>query len=86
MIVDKVEIFYCFVKKKKLKLIHGLFFAYQNTRAFKEVAIIHHPHVGEYASGFITSSLVLPVVSYALDILEDALDILEVELILKHST
>jgi len=62
-----------------LKLIHGLFFAYHNTRAFKEVAIIRHPHVGEYVSSFTTSSLVLQVVSYALDILE-------VELILKHST
>jgi len=62
-----------------LKLIHGLFFAYQNTRAFKEVAIIRHPHVREYDFGFITSSLVLQVVSYALDIIE-------VELILKHST
>ncbi|KAH9308348.1 hypothetical protein KI387_036259, partial [Taxus chinensis] len=31
----------------------------QNTRAFKEVAIIRHPRVGEYAFGFITSTLVL---------------------------
>ncbi|CAA2969777.1 LIKE COV 2 [Olea europaea subsp. europaea] len=31
----------------------------QNTTAFKEVAIIHHPRVGEYAFGFITSSVVL---------------------------
>ncbi|MBL2503868.1 DUF502 domain-containing protein, partial [Klebsiella pneumoniae] len=31
----------------------------QNTAAFKEVAIIRHPRVGEYAFGFITSSLVL---------------------------
>nr|GMD91153.1 protein LIKE COV 2-like [Ipomoea batatas] len=31
----------------------------QNTTAFKEVAIIRHPRVGEYAIGFITSSLVL---------------------------
>jgi len=62
-----------------LKLIHGLFFAYQNTRAFKEVVIIRHPHVGEYVIGFITSSLVLQLVSYALDILD-------IELILKHST
>uniref|UniRef100_A0A0C9RYP2 TSA: Wollemia nobilis Ref_Wollemi_Transcript_3008_1569 transcribed RNA sequence n=1 Tax=Wollemia nobilis TaxID=56998 RepID=A0A0C9RYP2_9CONI len=31
----------------------------QNTRAFKEVAIIRHPRIGEYAFGFITSSLVL---------------------------
>ncbi|KAG6432527.1 hypothetical protein SASPL_104106 [Salvia splendens] len=31
----------------------------QNTTAFKEVAIIRHPRVGEYAFGFITSSIVL---------------------------
>ena len=33
----------------------------QNTTAFKEVAIIRHPRHGEYAFGFITSSLVLQV-------------------------
>lgn len=31
----------------------------QNTRAFKEVAIIRHPRIGEYAFGFITSSVTL---------------------------
>ncbi|KAJ6799651.1 protein LIKE COV 1-like [Iris pallida] len=31
----------------------------QNTQAFKEVAIIRHPRIGEYAFGFITSSVVL---------------------------
>ncbi|CAM6101590.1 unnamed protein product [Calypogeia fissa] len=31
----------------------------QNTQAFKEVAIIRHPRIGEYAIGFITSSLTL---------------------------
>ncbi|KAH7432494.1 hypothetical protein KP509_07G025200 [Ceratopteris richardii] len=31
----------------------------QNTQAFKEVAIVRHPRIGEYAFGFITSSLVL---------------------------
>ncbi|XP_041005964.1 protein LIKE COV 2-like [Juglans microcarpa x Juglans regia] len=31
----------------------------QNTTAFKEVAIIRHPRVGEYAFGFITSSVTL---------------------------
>ncbi|CAN1175774.1 Protein LIKE COV 2 [Linum perenne] len=31
----------------------------QNTTAFKEVAIIRHPRHGEYAFGFITSSVVL---------------------------
>lgn len=33
----------------------------QNTQAFKEVAIIRHPRIGEYAFGFITSSLTLQV-------------------------
>ena len=45
-------------------MIFGLcisFFADQNTTAFKEVAIIRHPRVGEYAFGFITSSVVLQV-------------------------
>jgi hypothetical protein len=32
-----------------------------NTTAFKEVAIISHPRVGEYAFGFITSTMVLQV-------------------------
>ncbi|GLU06983.1 hypothetical protein SLE2022_239650 [Rubroshorea leprosula] len=31
----------------------------QNTTAFKEVAIIRHPRLGEYAVGFITSSVIL---------------------------
>ncbi|XP_022750055.1 protein LIKE COV 2-like [Durio zibethinus] len=31
----------------------------QNTNAFKEVAIIRHPRLGEYAFGFITSSVIL---------------------------
>ncbi|CAD5179010.1 protein CONTINUOUS VASCULAR RING 1-like [Musa acuminata AAA Group] len=31
----------------------------QNKQAFKEVAIIRHPRVGEYAFGFITSTVVL---------------------------
>ncbi|GMI89480.1 CONTINUOUS VASCULAR RING [Hibiscus trionum] len=31
----------------------------QNTQAFKEVAIIRHPRVGEYAFGFITSFVAL---------------------------
>nr|GEU69314.1 CCT domain-containing protein [Tanacetum cinerariifolium] len=34
---------------------------HQNTTAFKEVAIIRHPRLGEYAFGFITSSVVLQV-------------------------
>lgn len=31
----------------------------QNSNAFKEVAIIRHPRIGEYAFGFITSSTVI---------------------------
>ncbi|XVF29822.1 hypothetical protein REPUB_Repub16aG0004300 [Reevesia pubescens] len=31
----------------------------QNSTAFKEVAIIRHPRLGEYAFGFITSSVIL---------------------------
>ncbi|KAK1377605.1 Protein CONTINUOUS VASCULAR RING [Heracleum sosnowskyi] len=31
----------------------------QNSQAFKEVAIIRHPRLGEYAFGFITSSVLL---------------------------
>lgn len=33
----------------------------QNTKAFKEVAIIRHPRIGEYAFGFITSTVTLQV-------------------------
>lgn len=33
----------------------------QNSQAFKEVAIIKHPRLGEYAFGFITSSVLLQV-------------------------
>ncbi|GJZ84036.1 COV 1-like protein [Tanacetum coccineum] len=35
----------------------------QNTQAFKEVAIIRHPRIGEYAFGFITSSVILQTYS-----------------------
>ncbi|KAL4291468.1 hypothetical protein GQ457_14G003910 [Hibiscus cannabinus] len=31
----------------------------QNSKAFKEVAIIRHPRIGEYAFGFITSTVIL---------------------------
>ncbi|KAK6938798.1 Protein CONTINUOUS VASCULAR RING 1-like [Dillenia turbinata] len=33
----------------------------QNSNAFKEVAIIRHPRMGEYAFGFITSTVVLQI-------------------------
>jgi len=45
----------------------------QNTTAFKEVAIIRHPRIGEYAFGFITSTVVLQV-----------LDLLYIEKLLKQ--
>jgi uncharacterized membrane protein len=37
----------------------GHFLTDQSSNAFKEVAIIRHPRVGEYAFGFITSTVVL---------------------------
>jgi len=37
------------------------FLADQNVNAFKEVAIIRHPRIGEYAIAFITSTLTLQV-------------------------
>lgn len=36
----------------------------QKTQAFKEVVITKHPRLGEYAIGFITSTLVLQVHIY----------------------
>jgi hypothetical protein len=39
-------------------------FTDQNTTAFKEVAIIRHPRIGEYAFGFITSTVVLQVLDF----------------------
>ena len=36
-----------------------MFLTDQNSNAFKEVAIVRHPRVGEYALGFITSSSVI---------------------------
>ena len=47
----------------------------QNTTAFKEVAIIRHPRIGEYAFGFITSTVVLQV-----------LDLLYLEKLLKQNS
>lgn len=35
------------------------YFTDQSSHAFKEVAIIRHPRIGEYALGFITSSVIL---------------------------
>ncbi|XP_022750998.1 protein LIKE COV 2-like [Durio zibethinus] len=42
-----------------LKQISAAISPDQNTTAFKEVAIIRHPRVGEYAFGFITSTIIL---------------------------
>lgn len=49
---------------KDVTICHDFFtisFSDQNTTAFKEVAIIRHPRVGEYAFGFITSTVTLQV-------------------------
>uniref|UniRef100_A0A7N0VCB4 Protein LIKE COV 1-like n=1 Tax=Kalanchoe fedtschenkoi TaxID=63787 RepID=A0A7N0VCB4_KALFE len=56
-----------FIKKMPLvsyiysasKQISGAISPDQTTHAFKEVAIIRHPRIGEYAFGFITSNVVL---------------------------
>ena len=53
---------YCWVRTVK---VYIYVVTDQNSQAFKEVAIIRHPRVGEYAFGFITSSVVLQV-SYGL--------------------
>jgi uncharacterized membrane protein len=65
----KLSLAACFCKLDEVSLpsahdsVFNCFFgrscADQNTQAFKEVAIIRHPRVGEYAFGFITSTLVL---------------------------
>ncbi|GKV29900.1 hypothetical protein SLEP1_g38775 [Rubroshorea leprosula] len=41
------------------KQISGAISPDQDSNAFKEVAILRHPCVGEYAFGFITSTVVL---------------------------
>ncbi|KAL8136986.1 hypothetical protein V2J09_002987 [Rumex salicifolius] len=42
----------------------------QNTQAFKEVAIIRHPRIGEYAFGFITSWVTLQyIILYSINLL-----------------
>ncbi|KAJ8425525.1 hypothetical protein Cgig2_013252 [Carnegiea gigantea] len=40
-------------------MMDSVHFTDQKTQAFKEVAIIRHPRIGEYAFGFITSSVTL---------------------------
>jgi uncharacterized membrane protein len=40
---------------------HTNFNTDQNRHAFKEVVIIRHPRIGEYAFGFITSEVLLQV-------------------------
>jgi hypothetical protein len=51
----------CAARVNDLFLFFLSFSTDQNTTAFKEVAIIRHPRVGEYAFGFITSSVILQV-------------------------
>lgn len=53
----------------------------QNTTAFKEVAIIRHPRLGEYAFGFITSSVTLQVCCNILFIKMFGLDLEEADLV-----
>ncbi|XP_022897351.1 protein LIKE COV 1-like [Olea europaea var. sylvestris] len=53
----------------------------QNTHAFKEVAIIRHPRIGEYAFGFITSFVTLQLMfsnlqSYAKSLLGQCVTII----------
>ncbi|KAL8551290.1 hypothetical protein ACS0TY_000391 [Phlomoides rotata] len=40
----------------------------QTSQVFKEVAIIRHPRIGEYAFGFITSTIILRKSSGAEDL------------------
>lgn len=44
-------------------MTNNYFFSDQNSRVFKEVAIIRHPRIGEYAFGFITSTVILHQIS-----------------------
>lgn len=41
------------------KISKWFFFSDEDSHAFKEVAIIRHPRLGEYAFGFITSTIIL---------------------------
>lgn len=50
-----------YAQPEKILIIHFIHLTDQNTAAFKEVAIISHPRAGEYAFGFITSSMILQV-------------------------
>nr|GEV62853.1 protein like COV 3-like [Tanacetum cinerariifolium] len=50
---------YSHFHKQKKKLAPNFASAGQGSHAFKEVAIIRHPSVGEYAMGFITSTVTL---------------------------
>nr|GEZ23962.1 protein like COV 2 [Tanacetum cinerariifolium] len=54
-----VALYFSFYDLLYNKLRSFLLSTDQNTTAFKEVAIIRHPRLGEYAFGFITSSVVL---------------------------
>ena len=56
---------YSSVQPEKILIMYFIHLTYQNTSAFKEVAIIIHPCAGEYAFGFITSSMILQVLVYA---------------------
>ena len=56
---------YSSVQPEKILIMCFIHLTYQNTSAFKKVAIISHPRAGECAFGFITSSMILQVLVYA---------------------
>lgn len=61
--VSNITIFHFHHYVKTISVRHYSYSAFtdQNSQAFKEVAIIRHPRLGEYAFGFITSSVLLQV-------------------------
>ena len=59
LLVNWIMLVYCLPFCKLM--MDSVHFTDQKTQAFKEVAIIRHPRIGEYAFGFITSSVTLQV-------------------------
>ena len=62
---EKKMMEYSSVQPEKILIMYFIHLTYQNTSAFKKVAIISHPRAGECAFGFITSSMILQVLVYA---------------------
>lgn len=50
--------YFCVLHSRAVKL-SVWYAADQSSRAFKEVVILRHPRIGEYAIGFITSTVIL---------------------------